>query len=213
MFSCEAERSLLCDFNSTPALARSELKKLVALWVHEGGEPFTHQFWPLLGGSQTSPHAVEKRGCLPGRTLKIRCKQPSGMHGREQILSPLMFLKLSSDLGSNLVIIQQYLVLLFSSRDTNYWMLKFSSFKKKPRCELCLRLVCPFKTELMNLSSYVQPLTAHTVPEVQEIQSGTSVLSENGSEPTVGSAILGDSKTSTWNKKRDNPGEVWLNLL
>lgn len=131
MFSCEAERNLLCEQNSTPPLAWSELKKRVAPWVHRVGETFTYQPWPLLGGSQTNPHAVEKRGCLPGRILKIRCKQPSGMHGREQILSPLTFLKLLFDLGGNLVIIQQCLVLLFSSRDTNYWMLKFISFKNK----------------------------------------------------------------------------------
>lgn len=43
--------------------------------------------------------------------------------------------------------------------------------------------------------------TDSTSLEVQEIQSGTSVLSENGSEPIVGSSVLGDSKTSMWNKK------------
>lgn len=53
----------------------------------------------------------------------------------------------------------------------------------------------------MNLSLYVQPLTAYTALEVQEIQSGTTVLSENGSEPIVGSSIFEDSKTSMWNKK------------
>lgn len=47
----------------------------------------------------------------------------------------------------------------FASTDTAFHLILPNP---KPRPEQCLRLVCPFKMELMDVSSHVRPLTGHT---------------------------------------------------